>query len=55
MVVAILGFSWLVSHYLVEPELVLELTRDGMLSPTAGDFSGAAHHHVHVGGAWQLA
>eukprot|EP00775_Hariotina_reticulata_P005488 gene5488-5722_t len=33
MVVAILGFSWLVSHYLVEPELVLELTRDGMLSP----------------------
>jgi hypothetical protein len=33
MVVAILGFSWLVSHYFVEPELVLELTRDGMLSP----------------------
>jgi hypothetical protein len=27
------GFSWLVSNYLVEPELVLEVARDGMLSP----------------------
>jgi hypothetical protein len=27
------GFSWLVSSYLVEPELVLEVARDGQLSP----------------------
>jgi hypothetical protein len=27
------GFSWLVSSYYVEPELVLEVARDGMLSP----------------------
>ncbi|KAF6249838.1 hypothetical protein COO60DRAFT_1706334 [Scenedesmus sp. NREL 46B-D3] len=33
MVFSIGGFSWLVSSYVVEPELVLEVARDGMLSP----------------------
>lgn len=33
MVFSIGGFSWLVSNYMVEPELVLEVARDGMLSP----------------------
>lgn len=33
MVLAIIGFSWLVSNYVVEPGLVLEVARDGQLSP----------------------
>jgi hypothetical protein len=33
MVVSIFGFSWLVSNFIVEPEMVLEVARDGMLSP----------------------
>jgi hypothetical protein len=33
MVPSILGFSFLVSHFMVEPQSVLELTRDGQLSP----------------------
>ncbi|KAI8474853.1 MAG: hypothetical protein J3K34DRAFT_406794 [Monoraphidium minutum] len=33
MVPSMLGFSILVSNYLVAPETVLELERDGMLSP----------------------
>lgn len=33
MVVSIIGFSWLVSNFMVDAEAVLEVTRDGMLSP----------------------
>jgi hypothetical protein len=33
MVVSIFGFSWLVSNFIVEPEMVLEVARDGQLSP----------------------
>lgn len=33
LVLSIGGFSWLVSNYVVEPELVLEVARDGQLSP----------------------
>ncbi|KAF8058043.1 hypothetical protein HT031_005703 [Scenedesmus sp. PABB004] len=33
MVLAIGGFAWLVSHLVVEPGVVMEVERDGMLSP----------------------
>lgn len=33
MVVSIFGFSWLVSNLVVEPEMVVEVARDGQLSP----------------------
>lgn len=33
IVVAIIGYSWLVSNFFVDAETVLEVTRDGMLSP----------------------
>lgn len=33
LVASLLGYSWLVSNFIVEPEMIMEVARDGQLSP----------------------